>query len=131
MLVIMSINLIQISKMFLETIVFDYYLGNSFFSFNFYYIFFADLFILSWIWLWLGIFRTQIGEWKIWAFLSTASFFAYLYHRPLWYFFNQMFGFEDMQKVYFNLFIGSVTAIVLGYFLQRGYDKLLAVLHLK
>ncbi|NJN79182.1 MAG: hypothetical protein HC797_01170 [Anaerolineales bacterium] len=99
---------------------------------NFLYIFIADFFILSWIWLWLGIFRTQIGAWKIWAFLSTASFFAYLYHRPLWHYLNLLMSVEaGTQKVLINLFVGSILALMLGYFLQRIYDKLLVTVGLK
>lgn len=98
---------------------------------NFFYIFIANFFILSWIWLWLAIFRTPLGEWKIWAFLSMASFFAYLYHRPLWHFLNLTFEIESNEKVFFNLLIGAPIALVLGYFLQQGYDKLLSALKLK
>ncbi|HCK66310.1 MAG TPA: hypothetical protein DHW49_08580 [Anaerolineae bacterium] len=99
---------------------------------NFLYIVIADVFILSWILLWLGIFRAQMGSWKIWAFLSTASFFAYLYHRPLWHFLNQILGMEaGLQKVFFNLSVGAILALLIGYFLQRGYDKLLTMFRLK
>lgn len=98
---------------------------------NILYIFIAIIFALSWILLWLGIFSTSIGNWKVWAFLSTASFFAYLYHRPLWHFLNLTFEIETTEKVLFNLFVGAPIALVLGYFLQRGYDKLLTLLHLK
>jgi peptidoglycan/LPS O-acetylase OafA/YrhL len=99
---------------------------------NFLYIFIADVFILSWIWLWLGIFRAKIGNWKIWAFLSTASFFAYLYHRPLWHFLNKALNLETgMEKVFFNLTAGAILALIIGYYLQRGYDKLLSVFRLK
>lgn len=99
---------------------------------NIVYIFIADLFILSWIWLWLGIFRTAIGGLTIWAFLSTASFFAYLYHRPLWHFLNEMLSLEaGSQKVFFNLTAGAILALISGYYLQRGYDKLLFALRMK
>ncbi|MBL8050436.1 MAG: acyltransferase [Anaerolineales bacterium] len=100
---------------------------------NLFYILIADLFILTWIWMWLGIFRTQVGSWKVWALLSTASFFAYLFHRPLWFFLNQALNIEEAwrQKVLFNLWVGSALALILGYFLQRGYDKLLVMLRLK
>lgn len=98
---------------------------------NFLYLLIAFVFISSWILLWLGIFSTSIGNWKIWAFLSTASFFAYLYHRPLWYFLNLTFGIEDTQKVFFNLLVGAPIALVLGYILQIGYDKLLKFMQLK
>jgi hypothetical protein len=98
---------------------------------NFLYILIAILFASSWILLWLQIFTTSIGSWKIWALLSTASFFAYLYHRPLWHYLNLTFGIESTEKVFFNLFIGAPIALVLGYVLQIGYDKLLKFMQLK
>jgi peptidoglycan/LPS O-acetylase OafA/YrhL len=100
---------------------------------NLFYILIADLFALAWIWLWLGIFSTSVGFWKIWAFLSTASFFAYLYHRPAWFFLNQALGLEDLwrQKVLFNLWVGSPIVLISAYFLQKGYDKILTALRIK
>lgn len=98
---------------------------------NILYILLAVFFAFSWIVLGLEIFMTKIGAWKIWAFLSTASFFAYLYHRPLWHTLDLTLGVESAQKVFFNLFIGAPIALVLGYFLQLGYDKLLGILRLK
>jgi peptidoglycan/LPS O-acetylase OafA/YrhL len=96
------------------------------------YIVTADLFILSWVWMWLAIFRTGLGSWKIWAFLSTASFFTYLYHRPIWYLLTTTFGIEPgVGRVFFNLILGGLTALILGYYLQRGYDRLLAALRFK
>ncbi|MCQ3936229.1 MAG: hypothetical protein DPW18_04175 [Chloroflexi bacterium] len=93
----------------------------------------ADLFILGWVWMLLSIFRSAAGGWRIWAFLSTASFFAYLYHRPIWKILDTAFGLEEagIYKVYFHLIPGSLIALIVGYFLQRGYDRLLAVLRLK
>lgn len=92
----------------------------------------VDLFIFGWVLMWLSIFRTQIGDWKVWGFLSTASFFAYLYHRPIWYVLDNAFGLEaGINKVFFNLIPGAITALILGYFLQVGYNRLLATLHLK
>ncbi len=90
------------------------------------------LFVFSWVWLMLSVFRTKIGQWKIWAFLSTASYFAYLLHRPLWHFMDNLFRVEEWGSIYvFNFLVGSVTALILGYYLQTGYDRLLAALHLK
>jgi len=96
------------------------------------YILTADLFILGWVWMWLSIFRTGIGNWRIWAFLSTASFFAYLFHRPIWHVLVELFDIErGVGRVFFNLIPGGITALILGYSLQRGYDRLLAALRLK
>ncbi len=99
---------------------------------NLFFILIVDLFILGWAWMWLSIFRTQVGAWKIWAFLSTASFFAYLYHRPLWYILDKAFGLEaGITRVFFNLIPGAIIAIIFGYFLQVGYDRMLSILRMK
>ncbi len=105
---------------------------NEFSMTNGLYLLVVDFFILSWALTWLSIFRLPVGTWKIWAFLSTASYFAYLFHRPLWYLLQLVFdtntwGGEPM----FNFTLGSIVAIIAGYFLQVGYDRLLATLHLK
>ena len=91
------------------------------------------IFALSWISMMLSIFKnTNIGQWRIWVFLSTASYFAYLIHRPLWHYMDIAIKVEEWGNVYmFNFLVGSITALILGYFLQLGYDKLLAAMHLK
>ena len=90
-------------------------------------------FVLSWVWLTVSIFKnTSIGQWRIWFFLSTASYFAYLIHRPLWHYMDLFLKVEAWGNIYmFNFLVGSITALILGYFLQLGYDRLLAALHLK
>lgn len=89
-------------------------------------------FMLSWILLWLGIFRTVLGDWRVWVWLSTASFFTYLVHRPLWYVIDDMFGLEpSLTTVLIHLVPGAILALFLGYLLQLGYDRLLAVFRLK
>lgn len=97
------------------------------------YILTALLFILGWVWMLLSLFRLPLGGWKFWAILSTASFFTYFYHRPIWYLLDVAVGLEEggTAKVFFNLIPGSIVALGIGYFLQRGYDRLLASLHLK
>jgi peptidoglycan/LPS O-acetylase OafA/YrhL len=97
-----------------------------------YFILAAGFFILSWVLLWLTIFRTTLGRWNLWAWLSTASFFAYLIHRPLWRIIDEFFGLEkDLSTVMIHLIPGAILALILGYLLQRGYDRLLAGLRLK
>ncbi|GJQ34817.1 MAG: hypothetical protein JETCAE01_08270 [Anaerolineaceae bacterium] len=97
-----------------------------------FYLLAVDFFILSWILLWLTIFRTKAGNWRIWLWLSTASYFTYLFHRPLWYLIDNTFGLgKDMTTVYIHLTFGAILALILGYYLQRGYDRLLASLRLK
>lgn len=96
------------------------------------YLLVVDFFILSWVLTWLSIFRLPIGSWKIWALLSTASYFAYLFHRPLWYVLQLVFDVNDWGgEAMFNFTIGSIVTLVVGYFMQYAYDHLLAKLHLK
>lgn len=96
------------------------------------YILAVDFFILSWILLTLSIFRTKFGDWPGWVWISTASFFAYLFHRPLWYAMDDFFGLEPgPTRVWVHLVPGAILALILGYVLQIGYDRLLAVLRLK
>jgi peptidoglycan/LPS O-acetylase OafA/YrhL len=97
-----------------------------------FYILAVGSFILSWVLLWLTIFRTKMGDWRLWAWLSTASFFAYLIHRPIWRVIDETFGLEkDLNTVFIHLVPGAILALILGYFLQRGYDRLLSALRLK
>jgi hypothetical protein len=43
-----------------------------------------------------------------------------------------MLGLESgINKVFFNLIPGAIAALILGYFLQVGYDRLLAILRVK
>lgn len=92
----------------------------------------ALFFMLSLILLWLSIFQTGVGDWKIWAWLSAASFFTYLVHRPLWYVIDDIFGLEpSLPTVLIHLFPAAIVALILGYFMQLGYDRLLTGLRLK
>lgn len=91
-----------------------------------------DFYILSWVLLWLTIFRTGAGNLRFWAWLSTASFFTYLIHRPLWRLIDNYFSLEPgLSTILVHLVPGALLALLLGYVLQRGYDRLLAFLHLK
>lgn len=92
----------------------------------------VDAFILSWVLMWLGLFRTRLGDWRIWAWLSTASFFAYLVHRPMWRVLGTLFALEEgPATVFMHLIPGAILALIVGYYLQLGYDRLLAALRLK
>lgn len=96
------------------------------------YILTADTYILSWVLLWLTIFRTRAGSWWIWTPISTASYFAYLCHRPVWHILSSNFDVRPWGGVIqFHLIPGSIAVLVLSYFLQRGYDLLLSALRLK
>ena len=96
------------------------------------YILAMDVFILAWVWMALDLFSGKLGDWRGWGFLSVASFMTYLYHRPIWHILA--LPFPDMPyktNVVYNVLFGSVAALFVGYYFQRGYDRLLAALKLK
>jgi peptidoglycan/LPS O-acetylase OafA/YrhL len=101
-------------------------------STHIFYVLATGFYILSWDLLWLTIFRTPLGSWGVWSWLSTASFFAYLIHRPLWRLMDGLLGVEKgLTAVFMHLLPGAILALLIGYFLQGGYDRLLAGLRLK
>jgi len=96
------------------------------------YILAMDVFIITWVWVVLHLFRGKLGDWQGWTFLSIASFMTYLYHRSIWYILA--LPFPDMSyetNVVYNVLVGSVVALVIGYYIQRGYDRLLGILKMK
>ena len=116
----------------LSAFVLQWVLISGYSATHAFYVLAAGFFILSWVLLWLTIFRTRMGNWGLWAWLSTASFFAYLIHRPIWRIIDELFGLEkNLNTVLIHLIPGAILALILGYILQRGYDRLLAGLRLK
>ena len=92
----------------------------------------VNFYMLAWILVWLTIFRTKLGSWRIWSFISTASFFAYLYHRPFWAILISIFKPGNWQdETLFKFLPGSLFVLFICYFLQIGYDRLLAVFRQK
>ena len=88
----------------------------------------VDLYILGMILFWLGVFRTPIGGWRIWAPISYASFFAYLFHRPIWELLVSVFPISDFHLlVLFKLIPASIVVFFISYFLQYGYDRFLVL----
>ncbi len=99
---------------------------------NGFYIMAVDFYILGWVLMWLGIFRTSVGGWRIWPLISTASFFTYLYHRPFWEILISLFNPTDWRnQTLFKLLPGSIIVLFVCYILQNGYDRLLAVFRRK
>lgn len=99
---------------------------------NGFYIMAGNFYILGWILMWLGIFRTNVGSWRVWSLISTASFFTYLYHRPFWKILLSIFdptGWRD--ETLFKFLPGSIIVLFFCYILQVGYDRLLAVFRQK
>lgn len=90
-----------------------------------------DIFIISWVLLWLRIFRTGIFNWGILSAISYASFFTYLYHRPIWRLItNFEGGLLNLDAAWIKLVPGSIIALVICYYLQRAYDLLTRRLNL-
>ena len=90
------------------------------------YLLAVDLFILSWVQLWLSIFRTAVGGWALWTPISTASFFAYLLHRPIWAILMVWLApYMGLSAIMFQFIPGSIATLVICYFMQNGYDALL------
>jgi len=87
-------------------------------------------FIISWIVLLFAL-ATKIrvqGVVKFAGLISYASYFAYLIHRPLWEWLVGVFSIDVWRnQVFFKLFPASIIVFILSYYLQYGYDRLLAV----
>jgi hypothetical protein len=95
----------------------------------------VDIFIVSWMLLGLKIFRNGISSgvslWGIWSVISYASFFTYLYHRPIWRLItNFEGGLLNLDAAWIKLLPGSIIALVICYYLQRAYDLLTRRLNL-
>lgn len=89
----------------------------------------VHFYMLGSLWVILPILRTSIGKWKIWAFLSYASFFTYLCHRPVWHVVLKIFPQTEWQNdVYMRLIPGAILAIIIAYLLQNMYDALIRLL---
>ncbi len=94
------------------------------------YIFGVVLFILSWVILLFSLASKVKAPFllKLAGIISYTSYFAYLLHRPLWEWLTNFFSVETFQsQVFFRLFPASILVFILSYYLQYGYDRLLAV----
>lgn len=85
----------------------------------------VNIYILGGIWVFLTLFRTSIGTWRIWVFLSYASFFVYLYHRPIWNVLLKIFPQETWRnEMLLRLIPGSIISILICYAFQILYDRI-------
>lgn len=92
------------------------------------HILWTTLYILSSI-----TFIFQLSQWflhfksvqKLTLFLATGSFFAYLYHRPLWGILNGIFGVSGQKaEVMVNL-VSIPVVLILSNVLQHAYERVL------
>jgi peptidoglycan/LPS O-acetylase OafA/YrhL len=102
----------------------------SFGSTSPFYILGVVFFTLSWIILLFAI-ATKIKVpflLKFAGVISYASYFVYLLHRPLWAWLTDIFSVETFQnQVFFRMIPASILVFILSYYLQYGYDRLLAI----
>lgn len=125
-------TLIKLLPAVLSAGLLQWTLNAAFAPTNFVYLFATYFFMLSWVLLALSAFRTRLGDWRVWTWLSSASLFVYLIHRPLWRLIDTYLNLgPEPRTILIHLIPGALLALVLGYFLQLGYDRLLAALRLK
>lgn len=120
---------------------FEYWIGNKWFMFiliglsvplffSFYHVGligrpFVNLCVLNWIVLVALVMdkflsKSRIFD-KIISWVSYSSMFCYLFHRPIYSFFLDVFPVHGIYIVPIMI----VIVLIVGYFLQRGYDMLL------
>jgi peptidoglycan/LPS O-acetylase OafA/YrhL len=104
----------------------------GFFGFGYYeytswqYILVSDFHILTMIIFALRIFREGYLNWRIWGPISYASFFIYLFHRPIWEIMFMVIKFPtNIYAGWYRLIPGAIFVFVISYYLQLGYDALL------
>jgi peptidoglycan/LPS O-acetylase OafA/YrhL len=94
------------------------------------YILGVVFFILAWV-MTLFALATRVKVpfiLKLAGVISYASYFAYLIHRPLWGWLAGVFSVESGEDlILFRLFPASIAVFILSYYLQYGYDRLLAL----
>jgi hypothetical protein len=74
----------------------------------------------------LRIFRSPALNWRIWRWIAYGSFFAYLFHRPVWDLMFMIFKFPaSIYEGWYRLLPGTIFVFVISYFMQLGYDRLL------
>lgn len=93
------------------------------------YIFGVVVFILTWVVLLFALAAKIKVPFliKFAGVVSYASYFVYLLHRPLWAWLAGIFSVETGQDlIFFRLFPASIFVFILSYYLQYGYDRVLA-----
>ncbi len=98
------------------------------------YILGVVFFILAWIILTFALAASMKSPFvlKSAVAISYASYFAYLFHRPLWAWLAGIFSIESgLNLILFRLFPASLAVFILSYYLQFGYDRLLGLFRRK
>jgi peptidoglycan/LPS O-acetylase OafA/YrhL len=88
------------------------------------YLLSSDFHMITTIMLALRIFRTGYLDHKIWSSISYASFYAYLFHRPIWDIMFRLIKFPFHVYIgWYRLIPGAIIIFIICYYLQFGYDK--------
>jgi len=94
------------------------------------YIIGADVFILLSVVFSLALFARFTGQPNpLWGRIAKASFFTYLFHRPVWHICQTLVDVPPGgSETLLNLLPGSLLTLFLAYYLQKGYDRLVSKL---
>ncbi|MFZ5821360.1 MAG: acyltransferase family protein [Chloroflexota bacterium] len=94
------------------------------------YIVAADIFILLSIVFFLALFARSTGQpHPLWGRIAKASYFTYLFHRPVWHVCQTLVDVPPGgSEALLNLLPGSLLTLFLAYYLQKGYDRLVSKL---
>jgi hypothetical protein len=93
------------------------------------YLLASDFHMITTIVLALRIFRTGYLDHKIWSAISYASFFAYLFHRPIWDLMFRVIKFPfDIYIGWYRIIPGAIIVFIVCYYLQFGYDKVIQMI---
>jgi len=87
-----------------------------------------DLYILAMVLTALSIFRLITHWWprpRIFSFIADASFFAYLFHRPIWQLLLEIYPAKTAAEYFIYLVIlGSIIVLGLSSLMQHSYNRL-------
>lgn len=91
-----------------------------------------NLYILSAVLLALSLSRLLVAHaanLRIFSYLSTASFFAYLLHRPIWKILSEFYSTQSIPIMFTYLTVGgSIVVLIVSYNLQKFYNNYAASL---
>ncbi|MBC7879457.1 MAG: acyltransferase [Anaerolineales bacterium] len=117
---------VQLLLVFIGFVMFGIFCFGDYKVTSWAYILASDFHIITMIVLALKIFRTGYLDHKIWNAISYSSFFAYLFHRPIWEIMFRMIEFPfRIYDGWYRLFPGAILVFVICYYFQLGYDKTL------
>jgi len=93
----------------------------------------TDLFILTSIMLVLSLAKkvvdAKIGL-SLFSFISVSSYFAFLFHRPIWKILTSFISFRSHNLLsLYMVIVGTPIVIIVSYYLQKTYNHILEFLN--